>query len=206
MASTSYAPDHDPNDTPILIDDLLNMLVIKISPNERPYTASVYTKNNEHLQEWRVRVLEKICDERQRISSVHRAWNSWNLFYEGKSLLKYRELVESGHIVPPSSDVAMKWKEFFETHTIEEMCDYGSGNVSYGWNIIESYLKYHFTSYMIEHFFSKSDDPLWWEVNHPLYKQLQAAAPFPFWSDDVMKLYGQRVITVLKTPVEAKVR
>ena len=64
---------------------------------------------------------------------------SWELYEEGKVIEKYMEIKKKGMIPDYSKEVIDFWKVFFETLSIEEMHEYGSGVISTGWLILQSW-------------------------------------------------------------------
>lgn len=204
MASSSGFNDipEDVYNTPISIKDVMHMLFVpadKISPNERPYAREAIECNNAMLDEWKARVLEPISKDGMVASG--RAFYSWLLFQEGKSVLRFAELQEASAVYEIPDETLAWWKSFFESKSISEMHAYGSGTVSFGWRLIEDHMKLQVTKLMYEKFFSMSDDPLVWEKNHAKHKFLQDNCDV-LWPLEQLRNIREKVITILKIVVE----
>jgi hypothetical protein len=204
MASSSSndIPD-DVYSTPITIKDVMAMLVVpeeKISPNERPFAREAIKCNNALLREWKEKVLDKIAKDDKVASG--RAFYSWLLFLEGKSVTRLPELRERGAIYEVPDETIQYWKSFFEEKNVAEMHSYGAGTVSFGWRIIEDHMKMQVTKIMYDRFFSLSDDPLDWEKNHANHKFLQTNCCDVLWPLEQLRVIREKVITILKIQVE----
>lgn len=188
--------------TPISIKDVMHMLTVppeKISPNERPFARDAIACNNAMLNEWKEAVLIPISKDGMVASG--RAFYSWLLFQEGKSVMRLPELEAAGAIYEIPDDTLKWWKDFFETKSIPEMHAYGSGTVSFGWRLVEDHMKLQVTKMMYEKFFSLSDDPLVWEKEHAKHKFLQNNCDV-LWPLEQLRIIREKVITVLKIVVE----
>ena len=75
---------------PIRISDAASMLRHCISPNERPYKASVMRENNKLIDEWHDKVLKTICDKRGMVRAGQ-VYPEWEYFYNGKMLKKFHK-------------------------------------------------------------------------------------------------------------------
>ncbi len=186
---------------PMLTSDAASMLRRRAQKNDRPYIAKTTKLNNRKVDDWKKNVLDKISDNRGMVLSG-RVWHSWELYNEGKSVLKYRELKTKGVIPEISPDILEFWKDFFENLTVEEMHSYGSGAVSYGWGIIQTYNKMWYADQKYEKLFSQYSTPLEWERNYHRYKPLLFGEISPLWDEETRKDIYQKVGAVLINQVK----
>jgi hypothetical protein len=158
--------------------------------------------NNKKVDRWKKEVLSKIADHRSSIPSG-RVAGSWKLFEEGTGIRKYMELKEKGVIPETSPEVLEFWKDFFENLTVEEMHEYGTGVVAFGWSIIQDHLKRWFCEKKWEVLFSQApDDPLFWEKNYHTHTPYLEGKVLPFWNEEILKDIHQKVGTVLTIQVQ----
>lgn len=188
---------------PMSIKNIENMLIEYISPNEKPYNAVVRKHNNNLVKKWIDEVLIKIADKDGCVPQG-RVWYSWALFLEGQSILKFKELYEGGKICETPDEIIEYWRQIFENSTIEELCQYGTGNIVYGWGLLTTHLKFQNIKMTYAEFFSKSEDPLWWEQHSGEHKMLQDKF-MPFgWYPAKMKDIEEKVMALLINKVEPK--
>lgn len=188
---------------PIGVNDAASMLRSRVSSNERPYTQAVLKLNNKLVDEWKASVLDKISDRRGTIPSG-RVWSSWQVFFEGKGISKYRELKDQEMIFTPTEEQVAFWKEFFENLSVEEMHAYGVGSVAFGWRVIEEHFRMWSADLKWENIYSKSEDPLDWEKLSYGHSNLMNGKMFPFWEEDQLNEIKQKVFTVLSVQVKVQ--
>lgn len=189
-------------DGPISLKSLRDFLVVKISENERMQTAIIHKHNNESVMWWIENIVKKyLLNSKGDVLSLKTAQVSWLLYYEGTSLLKQRELEESGFVVSYPDEVIMKWVKFFEETPVEELCKYGAGPISYGWTIIEKYLQLHFTKYILANFYLKYGSPDGWEQHRAEHGKLSESYSHPFWDPETLHKLRSRIIPVYTTTV-----
>lgn len=194
--------DQDAYNMPISTSDAAAMLRRRVAKNEKPYTQEVVKQNNRRVDAWKKNVLDKIADHRGFVPSG-RVWGSWQLYDEGMSVREYRTLKAQGMIPEVSSEVLAYWREFFETMTPEEMTGYGSGTISTGWTILNSYIKMWYADQKYECVFSKSDDPLVWEKEYHKHTDLLQGKTLPFgWTEEQLKDIQEKVLSVLTNTVK----
>ena len=196
----SHEDYNDICNAPILTSDVASMFRRRILKNDRPYVANTTKLNNRMVDDWKKTVLDKISDHRGLVPS-ERVWRSWQLYNEGKTILKYQELRTKGVIPEISEEVFEFWKDFFEILTIEEMHAYGSGTVSHGWGIIQNCYKMWYANQKYEKLFSQYSTPLEWEKNYHHHKPLLFGEIFPFWDKEILKDIQQKVSAILMNQV-----
>lgn len=190
----------DVYNTPMLASDAAAMLRRKVQRNDRPYVADTTKLNNRKVDSWKKSVLDEISGPKGLVPSG-RVWPSWQLYDEGLGVLKYQELKAKGLIPAVDPEVLEYWKDFFENLTVEEMHSYGSGVVSFGWGLIQNYLKMWYADQKYEALFSKFETPLEWERNHHPHKLLLEGRILPFWNEEMIKDIQQKVAAVLMNQV-----
>lgn len=186
---------------PMSISDATSMLRRKINSYDREYVKITTKLNNRMIDEWEDKVLRNIADPNGKVPSG-RVWGSWQLFLEGKEITKYNELRESGVIAEIPDEVFNFWKEFFETKSPEEMHAYGTGSVSYGFGVLQEYIKRWFVDQKWEKLYSQfPDDPLAWEKNYHKHSDVIFGKTLPFWTNDQLKDIQYKVSSVLSNTV-----
>lgn len=193
----SGLPEHD---VPILTSDAASMMRRKVNKNDKPYTQSVVRLNNQLVDEWKESLLDKISDSQGKILSV-KVWQTWVLFQEGKGTERYMELREKGVIRHVENEVLDFWKDFFENKSVEEMHFYGTGNVSFGWTIIQNELRMMSAEEKWEKIFCKSGDPYDWYKLSFKHQEL-FGNNLPFWTPEIYEDIHQKVATVLMVQVD----
>ena len=187
---------------PILVGDAASMLRRHVQKNDRPYVSDTTKLNNRLVDQWKKDVLVRMADHRGMLPSG-RVWQSWQLFDEGRSIKKFIELKEQGMLPDPPAEVIEFWKEFFETLTVSEMHEYGSGTISAGWSILQTHITRWFADKKWELLFSKKpDDPLWWEKNYHSHTAYLNGEVLPFWNGEELKDVQQKVSAVLMNQVQ----
>lgn len=192
------SPEHD---MPILASDAASMLRKRVNKNDKPYTQAVVRLNNKLVDEWKETLLDKISDSQGRVSS-RKVWQTWILFQEGKGTAKFMELKEQGIIRHVEDEVLEYWKDFFQNKSVEEMHSYGSGNVSFGWTVIQNALRMRSAEEKWEKIFSRSEDPHDWYKLSFKYPGLIEGKDLPFWDADIYEDVHQKVATVLMVQVD----
>ncbi|MFW9930720.1 MAG: hypothetical protein ACFFD1_15125 [Candidatus Thorarchaeota archaeon] len=188
---------------PISVSDATAMFRRNIPSNTRPYEAKVIKLNNEMVDDWKNNVLDKIADQNGKIKSG-RISGSWKLYEEGKGHQKFFELKTNGMLPEIPLEMVNWWKNFFESSTVEEMHSYGTGAISSGWTIIQEYFKMWYAEKKWNEFFSKSEDPLWWERNYHKHSLLLEGKILPFWTEEQLKDIGQKVGSILINTVDPR--
>lgn len=186
---------------PMSTSDAAAMLRRKVQRNDRPYVADTTKLNNRKIDTWKKTVLDKIADHRGSVPSG-RVWPSWQLYDEGIGVVKYQEMKTQGVVPEISEKVLAFWKEFFEELTAEEMHEYGSGTISFGWGIIQNYFKMWYADQKYEVLFGKFETPLEWERNHHAHKPLLHGEVLPFWNEEILKDVQQKIGAVLMNQVQ----
>jgi len=186
--------------SPISIDDACSMLRKRVQKNDRPYVTETNKLNNRKVDDWKKTVLQKICNDKGMMPSGKVA-KSWELYEEGKVIEKYMEIRKKGMIPDYPKEVIDFWKVFFETLSIEEMHEYGSGVISTGWIILQSYIKSWFAEEKWNRLFSHSSDPLWWEQHHHEHSAYLDGKILPFWDLEQLKDITQKVGVILGNQV-----
>ena len=121
--SVSQAPTKDEvefHDAPIKTSDAASMLRRKVRKNERPYTTTVIKLNNRLVDEWKKTLLDKLSDHNGTVRTL-KVWQSWGIFYEGKTVQKVIELRNGGFLPKTDRNVIDYWVKFFEKSTIEDL-------------------------------------------------------------------------------------
>ena len=126
----------------------------------------------------------------------------WQLYNEGIGVQKYVELRDKNMIPKVPKEVLEFWKEFFEKSSVEEMHQYGSGVISFGWGIIQNEIKIWYADEKWENFFSHFKDPLEWEKNRHKQSSLLDGKILPFWNEDILKDIQHKVVAVLMNQVQ----
>jgi len=191
-------PEHD---MPILASDAASMMRKRINKNSKPYTQAVMILNNKLVDRWKTEMLDKISDSNGQILSRN-VWKTWLLFQEGVGTEKYMELKEQGVIRHVDENVLEFWKDFFENRSVEEMHSYGSGNVSFGWTIIQNELRMKSAEEKWDKIFSTSSDPHDWYKLSFKYSDLTQGKELPFWNEEILADVQEKVATVLMVQVE----
>lgn len=189
------------HDAPIKTSDAASMLRQKIRKNERPYTAVVIKLNNRLVDEWKKTLLDRLADHKGTIRTL-KVWQSWGIFYEGKTVQKVIALRDSGFL-PKTDRVAIDyWINFFEKSTIEKLHEYGHGTVSFGWLLLQNEIRLWCADEKWEKIYSKSDDPYDWYQESFKHPDLVQGKSLPFWDMDKLKEIEERMATVLHVQVE----
>nr|QBK86529.1 MAG: uncharacterized protein LCMAC102_03240 [Marseillevirus LCMAC102] len=195
------AKQHDDYyNAPISTGDAAAMLRRQPQQNERPYTSTTTKLNNRQVDEWKKNVLDKTAN-RGSIPSG-RVWNSWQLYNEGNGVKKYIELRDKGMIPQISLGVLEFWKDFFKKSSVEEMHQYGSGVISFGWSIIQNEIKIWYANEKWDNLFSKFENPLEWEKNQHKFSSLLNGKILPFWTEEILKDIQHKVAAVLMNQVQ----
>jgi hypothetical protein len=184
---------------PISIEDAASMFRRKIQKNDRPYIAETTKLNNDKVEDWKTSVLQKVCNDKGDILAG-RVLESWKLYEEGKAIEKYIEVKKMGMMLEYPPSVIDFWKDFFEHLSIGEIHSYGTGVVSTGWNIIQSYIRMWFADEKWEKLFSQGDS-LYWEQNYKYHSMLLEGKSLPFWNPDIFKEITEKVVTVLSNQI-----
>ncbi len=185
---------------PISTSDAAGMLRMPVPRNGKPYDVAVIKANNKLIDNWKRDVLDKMSVN--RMIPAGNVWGSWKLYEEGINCLKMQDIFKTGNMPEYPENVIQFWKVFFEDNTVEELHAYGTGTVSSGWTIIQTYLKTWFLKEKYEKLFSQNDDPLWWEKNYHSHIALFKGEVFPFWSSDKIKEIHEKILPVLALQVK----
>lgn len=179
--------DFDMAKKPMKISDITGMLKRQISPNERPYIASIIKNNNTIVDEWNNKVLKNICTPEGCIPAGQ-AMVEWNYFYQGK-ITKHYILLLNEKLIPIYDEATIKkWIEIFETKTVVELSEMGQVAVSLGWKLISDDEYRKKCVEMWDKIYSKSADPMVWRKeanNHP--KLWSSEFIYSFWTTDVFQ-------------------
>ena len=200
MQTSDFDPEELYN-TPISTDDAASMYRRKIQKNDRPYVAETTKLNNRKVDDWKKKVLQKICNDGGKVP-VGRVEKSWRLYEEGKAIEKYIEIKNKGMFPTYSEEMVEFWKDFFENLTVEELHEYGSGVVSSGWSIIMDYIKKWYADQKWERLFSQSSEPLFWEKNYHPHTDYLDGKIMPLWDQDKFQDINQKVASVLGNEVK----
>jgi len=188
--------------SPISVTDASSMLRATPQKNELPYTVRVIKMNNKLVDEWEKKILRKIEDRRGTVPSG-KVWPSWQLFKEGKEMIKYSEVSD---MIPRASKEQLEfWITFFENSTIEELYEIGIGALGFGWSVIEDEIRLWNADKKWEELFSQTEDPLEWEKKSPSHQALLRGDLFPFWDKKKLQTIGEKVGTIFNlqiTPTE----
>lgn len=185
---------------PISTSDAAGMLRVRVPKNGREYEKAVMTQNNYLVDDWKENVLDKMTTNRKiACASV---WPSWCLYLEGKTCIKVMEMLQAGLIQEPPEKAVGFWKELFETSSIEDLHALGSGTVSSGWTIIQTYFKLWYAQQKYEALFSHSDDPLYWEKNKGSCAALLNGEVLPFWDKETFQDVSDKIRTILQIQVQ----
>lgn len=152
------------HDAPIKTTDAASMLRRRVRKNERPYTTTVIKLNNRLVDEWKKSLLDRMADHKGMVRTI-KVWQSWGVFYEGKTVQKVIELRDQGLLPKTDKKIIDYWIEFFEKSTIEELHEYGHGTVSFGWLLLQNEIRLWCADEKWEKIYSKSDDPYDWYQN-----------------------------------------
>lgn len=186
--------------TPILVSDATSMLKKNISKNERPLTRKVQELNNQRVDTWKEKVLDKLSDENGRIPSG-KVWEYWSTYDEGLEVLSYVTLQSEGAITEFPDEVVNFWKDAFENLEVEELYELGGASVMYGWTVIDLTIKSWMAKKKYDVLYSKSDDPLYWEKNKNEYSDISDGKQLPFWNDSILRDVSQKVGVILQNVV-----
>jgi hypothetical protein len=202
--TVSQAPtkeEMDFHDAPIKTTDAASMLRRRTRKNERPYTATVIKLNNRLVDEWKKTLLDRMADQKGMVRTI-KVWQSWGIFYEGKTVQKVIELRDQGLLPKTDKKVIDYWVEFFEKSTIEDLHEYGHGTVSFGWLLLQNEIRLWCADEKWEKIYSKSDDPYEWYQESFKHPDLVQGKKLPFWDMDKLKEIEERMATVLHVQVE----
>lgn len=191
----------DPGLTPVRISDAASMLRRELSANERPYNKTVIKSNNSIIDEWYEVVLEKICGSSGTIMAGQ-MWCEWQYFYTGKTIKKFVDAINTGHVSRPLNTMVEYWVETFTNADMKQLCNLGAPLVGHGWKLLidESFIREQLLKWDLV--YSKSDDPLQWRKlanNHP--KLWNVNGESPFWGPDDYVKISEKVMTLLKIPI-----
>lgn len=187
---------------PMKIIDAASMLRRKLEENERPFMLVVLKNNNKLVDEWYEEVLKKTCNRDLTIKAgqVH---GEWEYFYNGKIIKNFIDNINDGYIIRPDEKAVKHWVYVFTHYTMEKLIELGSNCVGYGWKLISDELYIKRTLERWEKIYSKSDDPLEWRKlanNYPKLWNLDGENPY--WDRETLDNITQKVMTILKTPIQ----
>lgn len=185
---------------PILVNDLTSMLKRKATANMKPYDSLIIKLNNEKVDLWREKVLDKISDNEGKVLAS-RGWDSWKLYEEGVGVTRFMEMKEMGVLPNVDDSIFQYWKDFFEKSSLEEMHAAGPANISCGWGIVEHRIKTWYAEQKWEKLFSKSKDPLYWEKNYHKHTDVLLGKVFPYWNREEFEEIAEKVRTILSNPI-----
>jgi hypothetical protein len=187
---------------PIRVIDVTSMFRRLIDENERPYMVSVLKANNKLIDEWEKEILTKICDKNTFIRDGQ-VLGEWQSFYTGKIIYNFIDRMEKGLLSRPSKTVVDYWVNFFTKVSIEEMMKEGAPLIAHGWKIL---IDENCTLGMLdkwEQVYSKTTKPLEWrELNSKNPKLWSRESDNHFWNEDDYKKIVEKVLTVIKTPIQ----
>lgn len=186
---------------PIPPSEAANMLRRRAPPNCKPWDAECIRANNARVDAWKTNVLDKVSGPDGNVSSGM-VWGCFTRYQEGLAILEFMKMFDAGLIVSPPEDVVMGWKELFETKTITELHALGNGVVSYGWDLLSSYIKVWYAVQKFERLYSKmgadgQPDPVVWEREYYPCKDLLDGKEMPFWNSELYLEIHEKVATVL---------
>jgi len=172
----------------ISISDAVGMFRKPISSNEKPYTRICLENNNRLLDEWEKELLSRIADKEGRVS-VGKIWDTIQLMVEGKeirALAKNFDLLYDSNIeeevkrIP--SQKTLKWIEYLETTSFEELSVLGSYFIYKGWERIMDEIKLYAAFEKLKKIFY-DDDVFGWYTRSEENKQLMTTDISAFLED-----------------------
>jgi hypothetical protein len=161
----------------VKVSTLIETVRRPIPPNTRPYEEQAIRACNKIIEQWREKVLNKICDKSGFVDSQEAA-ETWTIFSEGREL-HLRNLLRE-HLIPIPDDVAMWWAKFFVSSPIEHIHSLGVGNALNGWGVLVMAMKEHFAEKKWHLVYSQSTDPVEWFAAAKNHRELMEGKLFPF--------------------------
>ncbi|MDB4769352.1 hypothetical protein OAG24_00155 [bacterium] len=194
--------------TPVLSDYILK--------NEKSYLRSELTQYNKLLKRFKnkfgseIKAESKVSFDTQaggdtlvenldNLKIENNKWDSWLNYFEkcisekqvGKSLIK-----------PLSEDHVKQWCKIFEKSSVEEIYKYGVPAVSYGWALIQLYLRMWCAKTKWDKVFSvrKTFDE-WFEASNTTQKDLFDGRELPFWTFEQFQDIKEKIGTIILTQI-----
>nr|QBK85644.1 MAG: uncharacterized protein LCMAC101_02390 [Marseillevirus LCMAC101] len=157
--------------------------------------------NNRLVDEWKKTLLDKLSDHRGTVRTI-KVWQSWGIFYEGKTVKKAIEVKNLGLLPKTDPKVIDYWIKFFENSTIEELHEYGHGTISFGWFLLQNEIRLWCVDQKWEKIYSKSEDPYDWYQESFKHPDLVQGKILPFWNLENLKEIEEKISTILHVQVE----
>jgi hypothetical protein len=137
----------------ISIRDMMAFYQKPIGENERPFTALMHKKNNDLLEVWREKILDKMVNSDGYLET-ELATISLQVFLAGREVESLgKDYIFSDYSKPPH------WLEKFETANFEELWEMGSTCLHYGLTELTKSIKLAIAGEQYDKVFSKSNDP-----------------------------------------------
>ena len=185
---------------PMSTSDAAGMLRVNVQRNGREYDNAVIRLNNKIVDDWKEKVLDRMSSNRKVAAGV--VWPSFCNYLEGLTCIRLMEMVKAG-LIPEIPEKTLEfWKQLFETSSIQDLHNYGSGTISTGWGIVTSYIKLWYAKQKYDELFSKDEDPLYWEKNRHKHSALMNGEIMPFWDKETFKDISDKVRTILQIQVQ----
>lgn len=192
--------------SPISIGNAASMFRynLKKNRNERPYTVTARTLNNELVDEWKQKVLTRMANTKGEVMSST-VYHSLTVFLEGKEMLCRQKHVKN--LPEISEDMAKYWCDFFRKSDVKEIHSIGTIMCRQGWDVLQTYIKTYYAKLKWDSVYSKSQDPYEWlklSNEHPIlfsHERAVELAPFELTPED-LKDMQDKVFTFLNARIE----
>ena len=178
---------------PIDVEDACSMYRVKIQKNERPWSEVVLRLNNAKVDDWKNSLLKKIAiNGKIPASKVHVLWTLYEEGFETK-----KSITQNKTLFLPNYDLVMRWKEEFETKSIEDLYHYGPNIIATAWMNVCLYIRLSVYKEKWEKIYSLSDDPVRWYEEANKHFKLFNEEFNPFWDQEKYLDVFKKVNTIL---------